>query len=342
MSLSKEKREQILTFIQENVREHPRDIVRLTREQFQLTNTTVLRYMQALCDQGKIEAKGKTKDREYAPVVLVDFSKKVPLDTDTEEGRLWLEVSPYLKDLPENVYRICQYGFTEMVNNAIEHSEGENMIIDLEKYFDQVILRVLDDGVGIYNKIQEQYHLDDPLHSILELSKGKVTTDPENHTGEGIFFTSRMFDWFGIFSGNANFVHSEDGFDVLFPKTENEPGTMITMQISTTSTRATLQIFSQYTDEESDYGFNKTIVPVNLATYGDDQLVSRSQAKRLLTRFDRFKQVVLDFKDVKLIGQAFADEIFRVFKSANPEVTISYINTEKPVEEMILHVLESK
>ncbi len=65
MSLSKEKRGQILKFIQENIRKHPRDIVRLTESQFQLTKTTVLRYMQTLCDEKKIQAIGKTKDREY-------------------------------------------------------------------------------------------------------------------------------------------------------------------------------------------------------------------------------------------------------------------------------------
>lgn len=342
MSLSKEKRGQILKFIQENIRKHPRDIVRLTESQFQLTKTTVLRYMQTLCDEKKIQAIGKTKDREYVPLPLESYLKTLPLDGKIEEDRLWLEIAVFLKDIPENVYRICQYGFTEMVNNAIEHSEGKNVIIDFEKYFDYLTMGVYDNGIGIFHKIQKQYHLDDPLHSILELSKGKLTTDPEKHSGEGIFFTSRMFDWFGIFSGNIRFSHSMNDFDVLVPKNEKREGTVIIMEISTSSARTTQQIFSHFTDEENDYGFNKTIVPVNLATFGDDQLVSRSQARRLLTRFDRFKHVVLDFKDVKIIGQAFTDEIFRVFVNEHPDVLISRINTTKGVEGMILHVLETK
>jgi hypothetical protein len=52
---------------------------------------------------------------------------------------------------------------------------------------------------------------------------------------------------------------------------------------------------------------------VRLAKYGNDQLISRSQAKRLLARIELFKIVLFDFSGVETIGQAFADEIFRVF-----------------------------
>ena len=56
--------------------------------------------------------------------------------------------------------------------------------------------------------------------------------------------------------------------------------------------------------------FNKTVVPVRLAQYGNDQLISRSQAKRVLARIDLFSTVLLDFEGVPAIGRAFADEVF--------------------------------
>jgi len=65
--------------------------------------------------------------------------------------------------------------------------------------------------------------------------------------------------------------------------------------------------------QDNDFGFSKTHIPVFLAAYGEDNLISRSQAKRLLVRFERFKEIILDFENVESIGQAFADEIFRVF-----------------------------
>ena len=54
-----------------------------------------------------------------------------------------------------------------------------------------------------------------------------------------------------------------------------------------------------------DYDFSKTVVPMKLAQLGDEQLISRSQAKRLIARFERFKSVILDFKGVNEIGKLF-------------------------------------
>jgi anti-anti-sigma regulatory factor len=45
----------------------------------------------------------------------------------------------------------------------------------------------------------------------------------------------------------------------------------------------------------------------------------------VLARIDRFKTVVFDFSEVDVIGQAFADEIFRVFATSHPDITASVI-----------------
>jgi len=76
-----------------------------------------------------------------------------------------------------------------------------------------------------------------------------------------------------------------------------------------------------------------------LMKYGDDNLVSRSQAKRLLAGFDRFKIVILDFLKISSIGQSFADEIFRVFKRNHPEIELNFVNACEDVEKMIRRAL---
>src|SRR5271156_6270298 len=75
------------------------------------------------------------------------------------------------------------------------------------------------------------------------------------------------------------------------------------------------------------------------ARYGHDRLVSRSQARRVLARFDRFREVLLDFSGVEFIGQAFADEIFRVFATAHPEIKLIAIQANEPVDRMIRRAL---
>ena len=90
--------------------------------------------------------------------------------------------------------------------------------------------------------------------------------------------------------------------------------------------------------DKENFCFSKTTVPVRLVQYGDERLVSRSQAKRLLSRVDRFKVVIFDFENVNAIGQAFADEIFRVFNNRYPEIEIHTVNTNKEVEQQIARV----
>ena len=69
--------------------------------------------------------------------------------------------------------------------------------------------------------------------------------------------------------------------------------------------------------------------------YGTDKLVSRSQAKRVLARVELFKTVVFDFKGVDYIGQAFSDEIFRVFANAHPDIKLLPIHANSEVKRMI-------
>jgi hypothetical protein len=58
-------------------------------------------------------------------------------------------------------------------------------------------------------------------------------------------------------------------------------------------------------------------------------------SKRLLARIDRFSIVIFDFKAVETIGQAFADEIFRVFERAHPNIKLIAMNTSISVDQMI-------
>lgn len=86
---------------------------------------------------------------------------------------------------------------------------------------------------------------------------------------------------------------------------------------------------------DDKYVISKTVIPVTLDSQGNDHIVSRSQAKRLLLRFERFRYIVLDFQNVDSIGQAFADEIFRVYQEEHPEIEIEPINMNKAVRDMV-------
>jgi anti-sigma regulatory factor (Ser/Thr protein kinase) len=260
----------------------------------------------------------------------------VPLGASFHEDVVWSEhILPTLAHLPENVLRICEYGFTEMANNANDHSGAPEVYLAVEIQ-DQVTLWVLDRGIGIFRNIYQKLHLDDMRHAIFELHKGKLTTDPDRHTGEGIFFASRMFDVFSIVSEGLMFSHDWKR-DWLLSYNQKEPsaGTVVQMVIDIGSPRKIADVFNQYAADQNDFGFNKTTVAIRLAQNAGESLVSRSQAKRVLTRLDKFREVVFDFDGVTSISPSFADEIFRVFKNSHPGIVILPARASDEVAKMI-------
>jgi len=340
MSSQRKKTAKIQDFIIHNVENNPQNIAALICKKFNISRQAASRHLKKLVEGGILNSEGKTKNKRYSLATLDEFYQVYPLD-NLEEDKIWRkDIRPRLLDAPTNVIQLFEYGVTEMVNNAIDHSEGNTVTIAFYRTILTASISILDDGVGIFNKIQKIFDLDDPRHAILELSKGKLTTDPTRHSGEGIFFTSRMFDIFSISSGKLFLAHMDNadtvkGVDMLLDDKKTDiHGTVIHFTLQLASTRSIKNIFDYYTTTDN-YGFDKTIVPVFLATYGDENLISRSQAKRLLARFEKFKEIILDFEKVERIGQAFADEIFRVFANEHPKISLYPSNMNEQVENMI-------
>lgn len=283
---------------------------------------------------GELAAEGSTRARVYrlAPLERVGKSyRRAGLSEDVA----WREVGlPVVESLPENVRDIWHYGMTEMINNAIDHSGADSVHVGMIRTALHATGWVLDDGEGIFLKIQKALGLYDPRESILELAKGKLTTDPVNHTGEGIFFSSKMFDEYDIRSCNLHFTHGPSSPDFLLELPNGSAGTLVMMRLANDSPRKSRDVFLEFAAPD-DYSFDKTVVPVRLALYEGEKLVSRSQAKRLTMRFDRFKTVILDFAGVETIGQAFADEVFRVFQASHPDIMMLPIHMTDDVAGMI-------
>ena len=256
------------------------------------------------------------------------------------EDAVWRsDIAPLLGRLPENVLSIWQFGVTEMLNNVIDHSGARRASVSLSQTAAATTIDIHDDGVGIFKKIQAALRLEDERHAVLELAKGKFTTDPANHSGEGVFFASRVFDQFVIASGEVFFSHDvDDREDWILQAGSAHGGTLVRMVLHNGTARTLKKVFDRFTADD-DYGFTKTVVPVKLMRYGDDNLVSRSQAKRLTARFEKFRTVILDFTGVESIGQGFADELFRVFATAHPATDLVPMHMTTAVQDMTNRVL---
>ncbi len=309
-----------------------------------ISKQTVYNYIHYLIANGHLYKDPKTNNLK--PRYKIENKTYVLAELD--ESAVWEEfIAPKVAQQKQNVIEILEYGFTEILNNAIDHSESKNVKIYFVEDFASIRIVIRDYGIGIFKKIQTAFHLNSANHAILELDKGKCTTDPERHTGEGIFFSSKMFDWFGISANNLVYT-AKNGLDTSFlfegmssyVETNNPNGTEVFMEITKTSTLTAQAIFDQFTSDET-CSFDRTVVSVihliDRKNTSDMTLISRSQAKRLLSGFERFSQISLDFEGITRIGQGFADEIFRVYKNSHPDITISYIHANDAVEKMIKH-----
>ena len=263
------------------------------------------------------------------------INKKFLLSDIKDEFRFWSQLIAPELNLPKNVSDICHYGFTEILNNIIDHSEGNSVLISCEQNHCKTAFELIDDGAGVFTKLRKHFDFDSNVHALIELTKGKLTVAPEAHSGEGIFFSSKMFDRFVIEADELSVVFENDRCDVhIIP---HRHGSRFKMEIANDSRRVSQDVFNQFTDAD-DFMFCKTKFFVSLAAL-EGELMSRSQAKRIVARFENFKDVELDFSDVNSIGQGFADEIVRVWPLANPGTQIKIMNPVGNVLKMLKHVM---
>jgi hypothetical protein len=327
-------------FILRNIPGHETDIGSLTAKTFNISRTAVSNHIRKLIKDGFVEAIGNTNARSYKLKNLKETYFTIQITKDVQEDIVWHErIFPLVQSLKNNVVEICEYGFNEMINNVVDHSESKTCDIFYKHNYAEVKIQIRDYGIGIFEKIRKAYNLVDRRQALLEVAKGKLTTDRERHTGEGIFFTSQMFDRYYIISNDLYYRRTrQDDEDWLIesgPGTEDTQGTFIRMCISTNASQTAKEVFAKYVDDE--YRFSRTHVPLKLAKYEGEKLVSRSQAKRLLARVDRFSEVILDFKGISEIGQPFADQIFRIFQRDHPSITIIPVFTNPDIDKMINH-----
>ncbi len=327
----------IRKYLMDHVADHPRDLVQMAMKRFGITRPAVHRHLEVLIADGDILKEGAKNTTVYKlPGKKGGIAWNLPIGHEGDESKIWeRDFSPRIASYPKNIQDICSYGVTEMINNAIDHSQGKKLELYWNDQGSEIEIIIQDDGVGIFKKISDALGLTDPREAILHLTKGKFTTDSKNHTGQGIFFTSRMFDSFSIMSHELSYMRtrSENDWLVETRKDVSTDGTAVVLTLDKHTKLKSIDVFRQY--EEDEFGFEKTDVFVKLAKLEEEAYISRSQARRLLLGLEKFKTVILDFSDVRTVGQGFVDEVFRVYKNTHPEVEISYIKANEDVDFMI-------
>lgn len=343
MSLTEKRRNKIKEYMLDKIENHD-NVIKKTCENFKISPTTVYRYLDELQE---INAIKREKRGEYS--LVENYSSFTYHNENLEEDIIYIrDIKPILEkqNLPYNVMNIWYYAFTEMFNNAIEHSESKEINCSILSNRSSITILIKDSGVGIFNKIKEYYNYELLDDAVNELFKGKLTTDSKNHSGEGIFFTSRIMDTFGAISSKKCFTHNN--FDEIIKTLDDNheinqlmdnKGTIVIMSLANRSHKEIKEVFDMFTD--IDNGFNRTSIPMK-NIFGNNFPVSRSQAKRLYNRLNRFDEVELDFADVDEIGQGFAHELFVKFARMNPNVKLNVVNENAQINKMIQRVKNTR
>lgn len=306
------------------------------------------RFLRDMQDKGQIVLIGKANQARYIPATREAWQKakteqrkyhRLLRNEGLSEHLVLDDVkrsTGIFRQLPDNVVRIVDYGFTEMLNNAIEHSQSAVITVRMHRQSDSIAFTVMDRGIGIFRNIMQKRGLQSELEAIQDLLKGKQTTAPERHSGEGIFFTSRVADLLVIKGSRKKLIFDNRIEDVFLRDIQPLVGTTVEFRIASHSSRNLESVFKQHAVET--YEFGKTTITVHLYRTGTGY-VSRSQARRILSGLEKFATITLDFKGIDSVGQGFADEVFRVWRSHHPQTSIEVQNAGENVQFMINHVL---
>lgn len=330
-------KQQILTFLSRRPSATGGELathLRLSRQALSL-------HLRSLLADNKIVKSGTTRGASYMlanraghPITLTRSLATKGCDED----RVWDEVEMrfQLKQaLRPNVLTITRYAFTEMLNNAIEHSQSDRCAIRVTVRPGRLFFEIRDHGIGVFHSIATKLNLPDEEAALIELLKGRTTTMPAAHTGEGIFFTSRVGDDFTLKSHRIQIEWKRHKQDVFVSQPRFSTGTLVQFSLQRSARQTIEEVFGEFAPEQYGFQFQKTKVLVKLL---QPDYVSRSEAKRLLANLEKFREIVLDFRDVRSVGQGFADEVFRIFAERNPSILLRPENVNPAVMAMIRHV----
>lgn len=310
-----------------------------------VSRQAVHKQIRRLSEEGILEKVGSTRGAKYVkkdgiPAVTHRMRRTYALN-GLREDEVHEEVEVVLNlhsQVNVNAREIAAYAFTEILNNAIDHSRSVKVLVEVTLKPHDLVFIIRDYGIGIFENIKAKFNLPSHETALQELIKGKTTTAPDRHTGEGLFFTSRIADKLHIESHRLALLFDNKRKDVFTEMIRYKRGTQVCFVISRNTRKKLSDSFDTYAGKEFDYQFSKTSVRVHLFSKDRTKYVSRSTARRLLHRLEQFQTIIIDFSGVKVIGQGFADEIFRVFPEKYPHVELKPVHTCEAVRAMIRHV----
>ncbi|HEV6965692.1 STAS-like domain-containing protein [Roseateles sp.] len=315
--------------------EHSHDLAVHVEERTGASRRAVLAALKRLVDAGWLTRSGTSRRPVFGPGALRQVARSYTLHGLQEDLPWQRDFAPHFA-LPRHVERMIQHGFTELVNNAADHSGGTSVTVSLRQTPTHVQLLVSDDGIGVFDRICAAFQLEDPQHAMLELSKGRLTSAPDAHTGRGLFFSSQLADVFDIHANNTAYQRRAwESAGWRKGRALPRQGSSIYMAIALNTTRTLDGVMAAWSIAGDGIDFDQTRVQLRLLTSEGQALDSRAAARRVGSRLTTFKRAEIDFEGVTDVGHGFTDELFRVFAKAHPQIELVATNATPRIEALV-------
>lgn len=317
----------------------PHDLRDAVARRLDLPPATASRLLRRLVELQWLQRGGSPRRPVWQPGAMRQVVRRYDL-AGLHEDRPWAEDFLPCFRLPDAVAQMAQHAFTELLNNAIEHSGGTAVTVSMRQTPQQLQLLVSDNGRGIFDAIGETFQITDPAQAMLELAKGKLSTRPDGHNGRGLFFTARLADIIDLHANAQAFQQRDWQREQWFRvRPACREGSAVYVAFNLDTERRLDAVLRRYSLDGAGYGFDRTVVPLRLATGPQCALASRAQARRVALRLQRFRRVELDFEGLAEVGHGFADELLRVFAHQHPDVDLVPVNMAPRVAAMVDSVL---
>ncbi len=325
-------REVILGLLLESESTTSQEVARHARS----TRQAAHKQLRALVGSGVLVVEGRGPSTRYTNATTP--TRKAKRHVYTREGlsedmvfRQLETTIPNLAAASRAARETVVFAFSELLNNAIDHSGSEKVEIRLDEHPNLIVFEIIDWGVGAFENVRKTFRLASLLDALQQLTKGKVTTQPDAHTGQGIFFSSKAVNAFELESNGLTWKVDNVRDDQTVAASPPRAGTRARIEVALRPRKTLKEIFDAYTD---DFEFSKTKIRVHLFEYGT-RFVSRSEAKRLMHGLEKFQHVTLDFKNVEAVGQGFVDEVVRVWSRAHRRTRVETVRMVPAVAFMV-------
>ena len=218
--------------------------------------------------------------------------------------------------------------------NCWRHSEGRQASCQVSRVDDSIVITVQDDGLGIFERVMQEYRCLSKVEAIGELLKGArvFTSSPS----AGLARLVWSVDFATIEANQLRLSLMGRSRDWAISEGRSvRPGTSIALEI-----REDLLDGLERSIQSIVPPLGRVFLPVAaFQQKASGRILDRRDAKRLLRGVARHPELIVDFRFVETVAHSFVEYLFVDFRAMHPQSSLVPINLNSSIRSMINFVM---